>query len=163
MKRYSKEKLAKHPHLKGKDIETTKKACQRFKHNPVTIASFAEATRYTKAKAKKQNSPYKHLLKPRAGGLAYSMMAMDEHLNEMINITIVYPENNSLLKYYMNGRLKRAIIHIETFPITNDLRGDYMNDREFRIRFQTWLNELWAEKDKKIDEILEQDRIKRGL
>jgi 1-acyl-sn-glycerol-3-phosphate acyltransferase len=34
MKRYGKEFLAKHPELKGKDLETTRKACEKFKYTP---------------------------------------------------------------------------------------------------------------------------------
>lgn len=37
MKRYSKTFLAKNPHMRGKDIETTKKACTKFKHKPVSV------------------------------------------------------------------------------------------------------------------------------
>ena len=40
MRRYSKAKLARHPELKGKDVEQTRKACERFRHHPVTIINF---------------------------------------------------------------------------------------------------------------------------
>ncbi|HSL62549.1 MAG TPA: acetyltransferase, partial [Desulfotignum sp.] len=69
MKRYSKEFLAKYPHLKGKDLESTKKACQKFRHTPVSIMNFVEGTRYTPQKAK--HSAFSHLLTPKAGGIAF--------------------------------------------------------------------------------------------
>jgi 1-acyl-sn-glycerol-3-phosphate acyltransferase len=34
MKRYSKEYLEKHPERRGKDIETTRKYCKKFKYSP---------------------------------------------------------------------------------------------------------------------------------
>jgi hypothetical protein len=34
--------------------------------------------------------------------------------------------------------------------------GDYENDRDYRIRFQHWLNALWEEKDARIDALLAQ-------
>ncbi|MBU2431628.1 MAG: 1-acyl-sn-glycerol-3-phosphate acyltransferase, partial [Proteobacteria bacterium] len=42
MKRYSKAHLEKYPHLKGKDLERTKKACEKFRHLPVSIINFVE-------------------------------------------------------------------------------------------------------------------------
>src|SRR6056297_1823398 len=70
MKRYSKDFIEKHPHLKGQDLEATRRACEKFRTQPVTIMNFAEGTRFTHAKHKKQQSPYRHMLKPRAGGTA---------------------------------------------------------------------------------------------
>ncbi|WP_116800458.1 acetyltransferase, partial [Pseudomonas syringae] len=67
MKRYSKAFLAKHPQLKGKDLEITKAACELFKRQPVTIVNYLEGTRFTAAKHAAQGSPYTHLLKPKAG------------------------------------------------------------------------------------------------
>ena len=83
MSRYSKEQIRKKPHLRGKDIETTRKACQKFKYKPVSIMNFVEGTRYTKAKHAAQNSPYTHLLKPRAGGIAFVLEALDGKINKI--------------------------------------------------------------------------------
>ena len=46
MKRYSGAFLRKYPHLKGKDIEITKKACQKFSTMPVSVMNFLEGTRF---------------------------------------------------------------------------------------------------------------------
>ena len=50
MKRSSKSQLKKNPKLKGKDIETTRKACEKFKTMPVSIVNFVEGTRFTSDK-----------------------------------------------------------------------------------------------------------------
>jgi 1-acyl-sn-glycerol-3-phosphate acyltransferase len=50
MKRYSKKFLAANPHLKGKDLDRTKKACEKFKHTPVSVMNFVEGTRFTPGK-----------------------------------------------------------------------------------------------------------------
>ena len=71
MKRYSKAFLEKNPHLIGKDVEATRKACEKFKFSPISIMNFVEGTRYTEEKHEKQKSPYTHLLKPKAGGVAF--------------------------------------------------------------------------------------------
>ena len=46
MRRYSKAFLAKHPHLKGKDLESTRQACEKFRYKPVSIMNFVEGTRF---------------------------------------------------------------------------------------------------------------------
>lgn len=147
MKRYTKEQIAKNPSLKGKDLETTRKSCKRFKHVPMVIISFAEGTRYTPAKAKRQKSPYKHLLKPRAGGLAYTLTVMGDMLHHFVDITIFYTDEKFQFWDYLCGRVKHVIVKVESRPITQDLLGDYVNDREYRVRFQSMLNEMWQRKD----------------
>mgnify|MGYP000339027078 CR=1 FL=1 len=46
----------------------------------------------TEAKAKRQRSPYQHLLKPKAGGIAFVLEAMGENLSKIVNVTISYPD-----------------------------------------------------------------------
>jgi len=38
--------------------------------------------------------------------------------------------------------------------VTRDLIGDYHADRAYRRHFQHWINRLWYEKDRRIDEML---------
>jgi len=38
--------------------------------------------------------------------------------------------------------------------VTRDLLGDYFHDRQFREHFQSWINALWREKDRRIEEML---------
>lgn len=154
MERYSKEFLIKHPHLKGKDLETTRKACKKFKDIPTSVISFVEGTRFTQKKHDHQRSPYKHLLRPRAGGFAYTMSALEEYLHKILNVTIIYANNNSSLWAFCCGTTKKIIVHVESFPVTQDLLGDYENDKHYRAHFHNWLNELWQKKDELIDQTL---------
>jgi len=55
MRRYSKSYLAKHPEKKGKDLESTRKACQKFRDTPTSVINFVEGTRFTEEK--KENIP----------------------------------------------------------------------------------------------------------
>ncbi len=88
MKRYSRGYLEKHPEQKGKDLETTRRSCEKFKTLPTTVINFPEGTRYRPAKAKAQNSPYRHLLLPRAGGIALVLDTMGEYLTVALNVTM---------------------------------------------------------------------------
>lgn len=148
MKRYSKEKLAKHPELRGKDLETTRKMCARFKDDPVSIINFLEGTRFTQAKHKQQKSPYQHLLTPKAGGIAFVLAAMNERIKTMLNVTIVYPDGNAGFWDFLSDKTERIIVHVEKLTIpASFLQGDYANDEVFREQFQAWVRELWRDKD----------------
>jgi 1-acyl-sn-glycerol-3-phosphate acyltransferase len=155
MTRYSKEFIEKNPHLKGKDIETTRKSCAKFKDIPVSIMNFVEGTRFKEEKHKKQNSPYKHLLKPNAGGIAFVLGAMGEQLTCILDVTIAYPEGRREIWDFMCGRVPEVKIKVVKVPITENILGDYFNDEEFKAGFQQWLNDFWAEKDRTMDKMLQ--------
>lgn len=154
--RHTKEYLAKHPEQKGKDVEITHKACEKFKTMPTTVINFIEGTRFTPEKKQKQDSPYQNLLRPRAGGVAFSLAAMHEYFNKIVNVTIVYSPDKATIWDYFCGRIKKITVRVEVLPITESMIGDYENDREYRIKFQGYLNDLWAKKDKLISDLKQQ-------
>jgi len=147
MRRYTKEEIDRNPSLKGKDIEETRRACEKYRHNPVTIINFLEGTRFTSAKHKEQKSPYRHLLVPKAGGLAFTLAAMDGQLHSLLDVIIYYPGGIPSYWDYACGKAREVQIHVRQLPIPDSLLGDYSNDAEFRQRFQLWVNEFWREKD----------------
>lgn len=153
MQRYTQAFLKKNPHLRGKDLETTRKACAKFKHKPVSVMSFIEGTRFTQAKHDKQKSPFKHLLKPKAGGIAFVLDAMGEHLTTLVDVTIYYPEGIPTFVDCLRGRVKNVHIEVHTRAIDNELSGDYTNDRNHKIAFQKWLTQFWHEKDARLEKI----------
>jgi len=147
MKRHSQAFLKKNPHLKGEDIKTTRKSCEKFKYKPVSIMSFIEGSRFTPQKHKKQQSPYQHLLKPKAGGIGFVLDAMGDHLTKIVNITMVYPDGIPSFYDFVCGRVKHVKLHIDTSNVSAELKGDYFNDRAFKISFQKHVNKMWVEKD----------------
>ena len=155
MKRYSKETLARHPELQGKDREATRKACEKFRHLPVSVMNFVEGTRYTPAKHASQSSPYRHLLRPKAGGVAFVLDAMGDALHAILDVTIVYPGGAGTMMDLVAGRVRDIRVHVRELPIERDLRGDYEQDAAFRERFQTWINALWQDKDARIGRMRE--------
>jgi 1-acyl-sn-glycerol-3-phosphate acyltransferase len=147
MKRYSPSFLKKHPHLKGKDIEITRKACEKFRDNPVSIINFTEGTRFTSEKQKRQKSPYKNLLRPKAGGIGFVLSAMGDQLSYILDVTISYPGGSPNFWDYLCGTMKEVQIDVKKIPVTKELVGDYTKDKAYRIEFQKWLNEIWTQKD----------------
>ena len=153
MHRHTKEQIARRPELKGKDVAATQAACEKFRYTPVTIFNFMEGTRFTPEKHQRQNSPYRNLLKPRAGGTAFVLGAMGEMIHTMLDVTIVYPEGRAGFWDYLCGRIRRIVVDIRVREIPEQFLGmDYENNRETRAAFQRWVGEIWAEKDARIDE-----------
>jgi len=153
MKRSSKSQLKKNPKLKGKDIETTRKACEKFKTMPVSIVNFVEGTRFTPDKHTLQKSPFKNLLKPKAGGIAFVMQAMGEQINQIVNVTIHYPDGIPTFMDFASGKMKRVQVHVETQSVDDKLIGDYSGDNQFRVQFQAKLNMLWEQKDAQLEKL----------
>ena len=154
MHRHTKEQIAKRPELKGKDIAATRAACEKFRYTPVTIFNFMEGTRFTPEKHARQNSPYRNLLKPRAGGTAFVFGAMGEMIHTMLDVTIVYPKGTPGIWDYLCGRADKIIIDIRTREVPERFLGmDYEGNRELRADFQRWVSEIWAEKDARIEEL----------
>lgn len=148
MQRYSKETLEQHPEWRGKDKQATRKACERFRHLPVSVMNFVEGTRFTPAKHARQESPYANLLRPRAGGVAFVLETMGDMLQSIIDVTIVYPKGQPTLIDLLANRVAEIRVHVRQLPIAREfVGGDYENDARFRARFQEWISGLWADKD----------------
>jgi len=154
MKRYSRSYLLRHPEHRGKDVETTRRSCEKFRAHPTTIVNFVEGSRFTEEKRQQTRSPYKNLLPPKAAGIAMALNVLGEQFDKLLNVTLCYPENDKTPFYDMlSGKLTRIVVRIDLVPVEAERHGDYVNDKNFKRRFQLWLNTLWNEKDEQIDNI----------
>ena len=155
MRRYSRGYLIRHPERRGKDVETTRRSCEKFRSHPTTIVNFVEGSRFTEDKQRQTRSPYRNLLPPKAAGIAMALNVLGAQFDKLLNVTLCYPENNQRPFYDMlSGRLTRIVVRVNLIPVAEDLHGDYVNDKNFKRRFQRWLNELWEEKDCQLTEIM---------
>jgi 1-acyl-sn-glycerol-3-phosphate acyltransferase len=155
MQRHSREFLQKNPHLKGKDIETTRKSCEKFRQLPTTVINFVEGSRFTAKKHQLRKSQFNNLLPPKAGGIAFTLAAMGELFTDLLDVTILYPENNgSPMLNMLAGNLKKVVIRVKVIPIDQQIIGDYFNDEVFKSNFQFWLNDVWLNKDKQIEQLI---------
>ena len=151
MRRHTEDYLKKHPEMRGKDQETTRKACEKFALIPTSVMNFLEGTRFTSAKHAKQQSPYQHLLKPKAGGLALALQAMGDKFQSILDVTIVYPDGVPTFWSFLCGRLPRVVVRVRSIPVPAQLLGgDYGQDPVFREAFSQWVQQLWREKDAQI-------------
>ena len=157
MGRYSKREIARNPELGKRDMEATRRACAKFVDIPVSVMNFVEGTRYTADKHAGQASPYRHLLKPKSGGVAFVLDAMGQGLHAIVDVTIAYPGGRPSMMDLMANRVPQVIVQVRQRPIPAELvEGDYQSDRAFRARFQQWMNGVWQDKDTDLDRLLGQ-------
>lgn len=157
MDRTSPAKLKKNPKLKGKDLDTTRRACEKFKNMPTSIINYVEGSRFTEDKRQRQDSPYRHLLRPKAGGIAFTLSAMGEQFTNLLDVTVVYPDApDDVLFGVMNGKVRKIIVRVRALPVPQVDATRYFSESEYRVEFQRWLNQVWAEKDDQIAALLQQ-------
>ncbi|ENQ1636812.1 acyltransferase [Klebsiella pneumoniae] len=155
MRRYSRSYLIRHPERRGKDVETTRRSCEKFRAHPTTIVNFVEGSRFTEEKKRETRSPYYNLLPPKAAGIAMALNVLGSQFDKLLNVTLCYPDNHTRPFYDMlSGRLTRIVVRINLVPIGEELHGDYVNDKNFKRGFQRWLNGLWEEKDRQLTDIM---------
>ena len=152
MKRHSKAQIAKKPELKDRDMEEARKACQQLLTQPFTLLNYLEGTRFTQEKHDQQQSPYQHLLKPKAGGLALALNILGDQIDALVDMTIVYPDGVPGYSEFWLGEVPRIAVNLRKIHIPDwILGGNYEDDAEYRERFQQWVHELWLEKDQLIE------------
>jgi 1-acyl-sn-glycerol-3-phosphate acyltransferase len=156
MHRHSRAQRTANPALARADLETTRRAVAKYQRLPVTLLTFLEGTRFTRAKHDAQKSPYRHLLKPKAGGMAYTLAAMGHSLSALLDVTIVYPEGARSLWDFLAGRVRRVVVEVRSLRIPPEFvaAGGYDSDPQTRRRVQEWVNQLWTSKDARIAELL---------
>ena len=116
--------------------------------------NFVEGTRFTPTKHAKQNSPYRHLLKPRSGGISYVLSVMGQNMRKVIDVAIVYPDGVETLWKFFRSAKTRIVVKLSIVPIPSSLLGREPDDPAYKDRFNQWLNDLWTKKDEKIGQIL---------
>ena len=151
MKRHSKEQIAKNPELKYRDMDEARKSCEQLLSQPFTLLNYLEGTRFTPEKQAKQQSPYQHLLKPKAGGLALALSILGDKIDALVDMTIVYPDGAPGYGEFWLGEVSRIAVNLRKIEVPAwVLEGNYDEDAAFREKFQIWVDGLWAEKDQLI-------------
>ncbi|MGD8361530.1 MAG: acyltransferase [Gemmatimonadota bacterium] len=145
-----------------RDLETIRRAADRFSLLPVSIMNFVEGTRFTPEKWGAQRSPYRHLLKPKAGGLAAILQAMENRVHTLLDVTIVYPGGTPTFWGFLRGGVGEVRVRVKALPLAEIPLGDYRADKTYRRAFGIWLKEMWSRKDDEITALLD-DPQKPGM
>ena len=136
-----------------KDLRDARAACEKFRLLPTSVTSFAEGTRFTAAKHASQQSPYQHLLQPKAGGMAMALGTMGELFHGLVDVTIVYPDKVPTFVDALCGRLGDVVVLVQERPIPPEL---LKANAKQRALLQDWLDGVWQDKDRAIAQVLAQ-------
>jgi len=110
-------------------------AALSLRETRAALLSFVEGTRFTEAKRIELNSPFQHLLPPRAGGFSAIVDAVRDHDAVVVDLTLNYEPDVSFWQF-IGGVHTHVTIHAASFPadqLPGDLRG--------------WLWQRWEEKE----------------
>lgn len=156
MRRYSKAYVEKYPHKKGKDLETTQAYCQKFKTTPTTVINFVEGTRFTPLKHQQKQSQYRHLLPPKAGGVAFTLAVMGDLFTNVLDISLLYPNNSAHpMMAMLSGTMTKIIIDVKVLDVPREVVNVDSENEDFRRYFHGWLNQHWQQKDQRIAHLME--------
>jgi 1-acyl-sn-glycerol-3-phosphate acyltransferase len=148
MRRYSADELRRHPEKRGRDLATTRRACQRYRHIPVAILTFLEGTRFSEEKRVDQDSPYEHLLRPRVGAIAFVVASLGDQLDAMIDVTIGYPGGDVTLWHFLTGKVKTITVRARRLDVPAEFyTAEITEPGPARDRFKAWIETIWREKD----------------
>lgn len=138
-----------------RDLEATRKACEKFSRIPTSVMNFVEGTRATPAKRAQENSPYRHLLRPKIGGLSVALATMGERFEALLDVTLVYPHGAPSFWDLLCGRLDAVTVRVRQRQIPADLLGTERSGERVRlVRLGRWVEQQWVEKDGLIEELL---------
>lgn len=155
MRRHSGAYLKAHPEKRFDDLETARRACEKFARVPTSVMNFAEGTRFTPAKHAEQKSPYAHLLKPKTGALGLALGVLGAKFDSLLDVTIVYPAGAPSFWEFLCGRVPTIVVRVRQVPIPAEFAGgDYAADTAHRKALQRWLQRIWREKDETIARLL---------
>lgn len=156
MRRHSEAELRAHPEKRQQDLDSARRACAKFALVPTSVMNFVEGTRFTPAKHAAQKPRWRHLLNPRAGGLAMALGVLGSRFHSLLDVTIVYPDGVPGFWDFLCGRTRRIVVRVQRREIPPECRGG--DDGELppalRRHVQRWLLDLWQQKDAQIDVLI---------
>ena len=152
LKRFTKEEIEKNPELRGKDIKAMEESFGRYSRYPVSIFSFAEGTRFNEEKKIDQGSKFNNLLDPKSGGIGLTLTTMP-YIKLLLDFTIFYEGSRRSFWDFLCGRMSKVTVKVKEIEIPQDLLGkNYEEDSNFRLELKSWIENIWLEKDKYIEE-----------
>lgn len=160
MRRYTPEYLERHPEKRGKDLETTRRTCRRYRRIPMAILNFIEGTRFTRAKQLEEKSPYRNLLRPRVGGIAFVLASLGEQLDGVVDVTISYPRPDVRFWEFITNRVGRVVVRARLIEVPAQFVTEPITEPgPARETFKIWIESLWREKDELLDQLAQSSAL----
>ena len=90
-----------------------------------------------------QQSPFRHLLRPKAGGVMSALEVLGDRLDAVLDVTIVYPGQVPRFIDVLCGRVPHVRVHVERLPVPLAADGGPLDT----AALQAWLGDRWQAKD----------------
>lgn len=153
MRRFSRAQIAKNAKLATIDRESTERMCRQARRAPIAIYNFVEGTRFTLAKREAQQSPFQHLLRPKAGGIAQVLSLLGDQLDGILDVTISYENPTPTFWGFLCGQEAPISLNAKQLAIPQWMHeANYHEEPQHKERFHAWINSLWQEKDALLNE-----------
>ncbi len=154
VRRYSREALTRDPGLRRHDQQATQRASETFKHRPTSVLNFMEGTRFSRSKHDFQQSKYRNLLMPKTGGFGYVVAALGDRVHQILDVTIVYANGAPSFWEFISGQCRDVRVEISSRAAPAALSGAHENlPQAAREALHDWVDDLWSQKDRRIDEL----------
>ena len=153
MRRYTQEDIKDRPELKNRDFDYAHEVLSRNPGKACVVVNYAEGTRFTPEKHRKNRSPYKHLLKPKVGGPQLALDCLKGRLDGIIDITLAYPNAKLGVWNLLAGDVPKVMIHVEKIELPERLEKTPETLAELKA-FRGWMNSIWARKDARIEQMI---------
>ena len=129
------------------DLILVEKAMDNFMSTPASVVNFVEGTRFSDDKAKRRKSPFRYLLKPKAGGLTTILRALGNRIEIIVDLTIVYDCDKPNFWNFLCGKCRRVIVRAREHSADNiPSVVDYES-------VDAWITKLWEDKDQEIEKL----------
>jgi len=135
------------PERAAADREAVARTCRRLGRGAFSLVIFPEGTRFSAEKHRRQESPYAHLLRPKAGGLGVALEHLGTRLDGVVDVTIDYSDAEMTYLDYLGTTRSMARARVELRPVP----AGACRDEASREALLAWLNALWAEKDARLE------------
>lgn len=149
IKRFSKKQVKSQPEKISQLHEYIKLKCESYSKRPLTVINFVEGTRANSSKLSK--SSYKNLLGPQPMGLSLAISTIKD-CRKLIDLSIVYQTQSPNFIELLYGKQKQVKLIFRTYGIDSSLAGNYRTDKNYRKIFNTWIKDIWLQKDLVISE-----------
>ena len=153
MRRYTQEDIKGRPELKNRDFDYAHDVLSRNPDQACVVVNYAEGTRFTPEKLRKNRSPYQHLLKPKVGGPQLALDCLQNRLDGIVDITLAYPGATLSVWHLLSGQVPKVMIHVETIDLPEGLEKTPETLAELKA-FRGWMNSIWAQKDARLERML---------
>lgn len=146
--RFSRAAIQANPSLRQKDADAVLEACKNFKWRPTSVLNFLEGTRLTPEKHAAQQSPFRHLLTPKTGGVTAVLSSLGDRIDHVLDVTITYPDGIPTFLEFLRGDVARVKVHIRSCspPKIDDVNGATVT--------RAWVDDVWRAKDARIEQTL---------